>query len=73
MNIKQSDERFMKEALTLAKKAEGKTLSNPMVGAVIVKNKKLLHVDIITGLENHTPRLMPCKRRGNAPRARRST
>ncbi|WP_051904534.1 bifunctional diaminohydroxyphosphoribosylaminopyrimidine deaminase/5-amino-6-(5-phosphoribosylamino)uracil reductase RibD [Hippea jasoniae] len=36
------DEIFMSKALKLAKKAKGKTCPNPMVGAVIVKNSKII-------------------------------
>lgn len=32
----------MKQAIKLAKKGEGKTLPNPMVGAVLVKNNKII-------------------------------
>src|SRR4030042_1455886 len=34
--------RFMLRAIELARKAEGKTFPNPMVGAVLVKNGKIL-------------------------------
>jgi len=34
--------RFMLRAIELAKKAEGKTFPNPLVGAVIVKNGKVV-------------------------------
>lgn len=37
-----SDERFMKLALKLAQKGEGKTSPNPMVGAVVVKEEKIV-------------------------------
>ena len=37
-----SDQHFMSLALKLAQKGEGKTSPNPMVGAVIVKNGKIL-------------------------------
>lgn len=36
------DERFMEYAIDLALKAEGKTAPNPIVGAVVVKNGKIL-------------------------------
>ena len=36
------DEHFMKMALDLAKKGEGFTSPNPMVGAVIVKNGRVI-------------------------------
>lgn len=39
MNI---DERYMRIAINLAKKAEGMTSPNPLVGAVIVKNGKIV-------------------------------
>jgi len=35
-------ERFMMRAIELAKKAEGKTFPNPMVGALIVKGGKII-------------------------------
>jgi len=37
-----NDTVFMKEAISLAKKALGKTSPNPMVGAVLVKNGKII-------------------------------
>ena len=37
-----NDQYFMNIALALAKKAEGKTLPNPMVGALIVKNNRII-------------------------------
>lgn len=37
-----ADERFMHVAICLAKKAEGLTSPNPIVGAVIVKNRKIV-------------------------------
>ena len=36
------DKKFMRQALDLAKKAEGYTSPNPMVGAVIVKNGRVI-------------------------------
>lgn len=39
---KQSDKIFLKQALNLAKKGLGSTLPNPMVGAVIVKDGKII-------------------------------
>jgi len=38
----QDDEYFMKKALDLASKGQGETSPNPMVGAVIVKNGKIV-------------------------------
>jgi len=37
-----SDEKFMRLALRLARKGEGKTRPNPMVGAVVVKGKAIV-------------------------------
>lgn len=39
------DEYYMKRALTLAKKGLGKTSPNPMVGAVVVKNGRIVGED----------------------------
>lgn len=36
------DKRFMMRAIELARKAEGKTYPNPLVGAVVVKNGKIV-------------------------------
>ncbi|HUI45979.1 MAG TPA: bifunctional diaminohydroxyphosphoribosylaminopyrimidine deaminase/5-amino-6-(5-phosphoribosylamino)uracil reductase RibD [Nitrospirota bacterium] len=41
-NIKERDKRYMRLALRLAEKARGRTSPNPMVGAVVVKNGKIL-------------------------------
>ncbi|MCX5707077.1 MAG: riboflavin biosynthesis protein RibD, partial [Candidatus Omnitrophica bacterium] len=40
--MKRSDEYFMKLALRLALKGEGKTSPNPLVGALVVKNGKVI-------------------------------
>ena len=40
--MKRSDAEYMSLALKLARKAKGKTYPNPMVGAVIVKNGKII-------------------------------
>jgi diaminohydroxyphosphoribosylaminopyrimidine deaminase/5-amino-6-(5-phosphoribosylamino)uracil reductase len=37
-----TDEIYMRKAINLAKKGRGKTSPNPMVGCVIVKNKKII-------------------------------
>ena len=37
-----SDRRFMKKALEMAEKGRGHTAPNPMVGAVIVKNGRVI-------------------------------
>ena len=36
------DERFMRRALTLARRGLGKTSPNPCVGAVLVRNGKII-------------------------------
>ena len=40
-----SDIEYMKRALDLAKKGEGRVNPNPMVGAVIVKNGEIIRED----------------------------
>jgi diaminohydroxyphosphoribosylaminopyrimidine deaminase/5-amino-6-(5-phosphoribosylamino)uracil reductase len=40
--MKRNDRQFMLRAIGLAKKAEGKTFPNPLVGAVIVKNGEIV-------------------------------
>ncbi|MBI5213787.1 MAG: bifunctional diaminohydroxyphosphoribosylaminopyrimidine deaminase/5-amino-6-(5-phosphoribosylamino)uracil reductase RibD [Nitrospirae bacterium] len=45
MQISDKDISFMKRALTLAAKAKGMTSPNPMVGAVVVKNGKVIVED----------------------------
>lgn len=42
MREKEWDIKFMKEVFKLAKKGEGLTSPNPLVGAVIVKNKRII-------------------------------
>ena len=37
-----TDEQYMEYALNLAKKGEGHVAPNPMVGAVIVKNGRII-------------------------------
>ena len=37
-----NDEIFMREALRIAKNAEGRTSPNPLVGAVVVKDGKII-------------------------------
>ena len=41
----QEDEKFMRRALELAKKGEGWVSPNPMVGAVIVKDGRIIGKD----------------------------
>lgn len=38
------DKKYMQMAISLARKAEGKTSPNPLVGAVIVKNRRIIGV-----------------------------
>jgi len=40
--MKSNDEKYMRMALRLAEKARGRTSPNPMVGAVVVKNGKVI-------------------------------
>lgn len=42
MNIHSLDEKYMRMALRLAEKARGRTSPNPIVGAVVVKNGKVV-------------------------------
>ncbi|WP_027339145.1 bifunctional diaminohydroxyphosphoribosylaminopyrimidine deaminase/5-amino-6-(5-phosphoribosylamino)uracil reductase RibD [Halonatronum saccharophilum] len=42
MNSQLRDEKYMKVALELAQKADGRTSPNPLVGAVIVKGEKVI-------------------------------
>ena len=42
VNNRSSDERFMRRALALARKGEGTVSPNPLVGAVIVRNGKII-------------------------------
>ncbi|HLE41282.1 MAG TPA: bifunctional diaminohydroxyphosphoribosylaminopyrimidine deaminase/5-amino-6-(5-phosphoribosylamino)uracil reductase RibD [Nitrospirota bacterium] len=42
MNLKSFDEKYMRMALRLAEKARGRTSPNPMVGAVVVKDGKVI-------------------------------
>ena len=41
-NIHSNDERFMRRALTLARKGEGSVSPNPLVGAVIVREDRII-------------------------------
>ena len=41
-NVMTIDEKYMKRALDLAKKGEGRTSPNPMVGCVIVKDDRII-------------------------------
>ncbi len=45
MQVSDKDKNFMQRALTLASKARGMTSPNPMVGALIVKNGKVIAED----------------------------
>ncbi len=69
--MEERDTKFMKEALRLAKKGEGTVSPNPLVGAVIVKNGKIIgrgwHRQ--AGLAHaEIEALEDCKRKGNSVR-----
>ncbi len=69
MSIK-IDESFMKRALELAEKGMGHVNPNPLVGAVIVKDGKILgegYHQYCGGLHAERNALADCKRRGNDP------
>ncbi len=42
MNLKDKDQQYMRRAITLARRAQGKTSPNPMVGCVIVKAGRVI-------------------------------
>ncbi len=69
--VKEPDTKFMREALRLARKGEGAVSPNPLVGAVIVKNGKIIgrgwHRQ--SGLAHaEIEALEDCKRKGNSAR-----
>ena len=53
-----TDQEYMLRAIQLAKKGEGWTNPNPMVGAVIVKDGKIIGEAIIKSMENFTRNVM---------------
>ena len=42
MSLQSPDEKYMRMALRLAEKAKGRTSPNPMVGALLVKNGRVI-------------------------------
>src|ERR1043166_7293807 len=42
MKFSRTDERFMRRALVLARRGLGKTTPNPVVGAVLVRNDRII-------------------------------
>ena len=53
-----TDQEYMLRAIQLAKKGEGWTNPNPMVGAVIVKDGRIIGKAIIKSMENFTQNVM---------------
>ena len=51
--MKKADMEYMQRAIELATQARGRTSPNPMVGAVIVKDGKIIGRDIIKGGYSH--------------------
>ena len=70
MTDRSADSRFMRRALALAKRAWGKTTPNPMVGAVIVKDGRIIgegyHHKASGDRKQHLP---PCHRHQKDPEA----
>ena len=46
-----NDKDYMRKCFELAKKARGKTLTNPLVGAVLVKNNEIISTGFIMSME----------------------
>ncbi len=64
-------EQFMRRAIALAAKGEGKTRPNPLVGAVVVKDGRIIGEGYHTqygGLHAEREALADCRTRGNDPR-----
>ena len=53
-----TDQEYMLRAIQLAKKGEGWTNPNPMVGAVIVKNGRIIGKAIIKNAESFMQNVM---------------
>lgn len=53
-----TDQEYMLRAIQLAKKGEGWTNPNPMVGAVIVKDGKIIGEGYHKSMENFTRNVM---------------
>ncbi len=65
------DEKFMRRAIALALRGEGKTRPNPLVGAVIVKDGRLIGEGYHTkygALHAEREALADCRKRGEDPR-----
>ena len=63
-------EQYMRRAIQLAAQGEGKTRPNPLVGAVIVKDGRIIGEGYHTrygGLHAEREALADCKRRGESP------
>ena len=56
--IEMTDQEYMLRAIQLAKKGEGWTNPNPMVGAVIVKDGKIIGEGYHKSMENFTRNVM---------------
>jgi diaminohydroxyphosphoribosylaminopyrimidine deaminase/5-amino-6-(5-phosphoribosylamino)uracil reductase len=63
-----SDKIFMQKALELAARARGKTSPNPMVGAVIVKDGKVVAADYHRKAGTHHAEVLALKKAGNGAR-----
>ena len=64
-----TDQDYMKRAIELAKKGEGWTNPNPMVGAVIVKDAKAIMPDVESYMRNEMQLLLSL----NQPKGQRCT
>ncbi len=66
--ISMSNKTFMKKALALAAKGKGRTSPNPMVGAVIVKNGKVIAADYHRKAGTPHAEIRALKKAGNKAR-----
>lgn len=64
------DERFMWIALDLARRGRGSTSPNPMVGAVVVRDGKIVGTGYHQPREGRMQRWPPCGRPVKRPAAR---
>ena len=63
-------ERFMERAIILGMKGAGKTSPNPLVGAVIVKDGKIIgegYHERYGGLHGERNAIKDCLKKGNSP------
>ena len=67
-----TDQEYMLRAIQLAKKGEGWTNPNPMVGAVIVKDGRIIGEGFIKNAENFMQSAMQSHRLQNRQRVRQS-